>query len=227
MRFLSITSLIFCFVAAFHIHAQNPNNSSQHLRDLLQPIKSFSAHFKQRITDSEGFELQLSQGLFEVAQPYKIRWVVEQPMPQEIISDGITLWVFDPDLEQVTIQSFNPDIAATPAILFSGDLDQLDSAYLVHEVTEGHFTLTPAKAGSLFNSIDISFADNKPVSIALTDNLEQITTISFSNLQINPALNADRFNFDIPAGVDVINNLQSSIQSNLESNLQSHLQSKP
>lgn len=178
----------------------------QALRALLQPITSLSANFTQQITDVEGFELEASEGLFEVAQPAKLRWHITQPMPQQIVSDGSTLWIFDPDLEQVIIQPFNQDIAATPAILFSGDLDQLDRAYFVREDSAGLFTLTPESAGSLFSQMQIRFIDQKPASISLTDNLEQTTTITFTDLQINPTLSADRFIFEVPPEVDVINN---------------------
>jgi outer membrane lipoprotein carrier protein len=188
----------------------------QALRDLLQPITSLSAQFTQRITDAEGFQLDTSAGLFEVAQPAKLRWHIIEPLPQQIISDGSTLWIYDPDLEQVIIQPFNQDIAATPAILFSGNLDQLDSAYFVREESPGLFTLTPEDAGSLFNYMQIEFVNQRPVSIALTDNLEQTTKITFIALQINPSISAERFAFEIPANVDVINNLPSRFEKNAD-----------
>ena len=178
----------------------------QQLRDLLQPITSLSARFQQQITDGDGYELQASEGLFQVSQPNRLRWVVETPMPQQIIADGVTLWIYDPDLEQVIIQPFNDDIAATPAILFSGDLDQLDDAYFVTQLAEGRFELKPEQGGSLFDSMAIVFDGAKPASIALTDTLGQVTRISFTELDINPALSGDLFVFEAPDGVDVINN---------------------
>ena len=178
----------------------------QQLRDLLQPITSLSARFQQQITDGDGYKLQASEGLFQVSQPNRLRWVVETPMPQQIIADGVTLWIYDPDLEQVIIQPFNDDIAATPAILFSGDLDQLDDAYFVTQLAEGRFELKPEQGGSLFDSMTIVFDGAKPASIALTDTLGQVTAISFTELELNPMLPGDRFVFEIPSGVDVINN---------------------
>ena len=178
----------------------------QQLRDLLQPITSLSARFEQRITDGDGFELQASEGLFQVSQPNRLRWVVETPMPQQIIADGLTLWIYDPDLEQVIIQPFNEDIAATPAILFSGDLDQLDDAYFVTQLAEGRFELKPEQGGSLFESMSIVFDGAKPASIGLTDTLGQTTNIRFRQLELNPVLSGDLFVFQTPDGVDVINN---------------------
>jgi outer membrane lipoprotein carrier protein len=178
----------------------------QRLRDLLQPISSLSSQFNQRINDADGFELQASEGLFEVAQPNKLRWIVKHPMPQQVISDGITLWVYDPDLEQVIIQPFDKDIAATPAILFSGDLDSLDSVYFVEQLAEGSFLLTPEEEGSLFRSTEIQFDGAKPSFIVLTDTLGQITRISFTGLKLNPPISADQFVFKIPLGIDIIDN---------------------
>ncbi|EAS47482.1 periplasmic chaperone LolA [gamma proteobacterium HTCC2207] len=178
----------------------------QQLRDLLQPITSLSARFEQKISDAEGFELQASEGLFQVSQPNRLRWIVEAPMPQQIIADGLTLWVYDPDLEQVIIQPFNQDMAATPAILFSGDLDRLDDAYFVTQLAEGRFELKPEQGGSLFNSMTIAFDGSTPTSIRLTDTLGQTTTIRFSQLELNPVLSGDLFVFQAPDGVDVINN---------------------
>jgi outer membrane lipoprotein carrier protein len=178
----------------------------QRLRDLLHPISSLSAQFKQRISDADGFELQVSQGLFEVSQPNKLRWIVEQPMSQQVISDGITLWVYDPDLEQLIIQPFDKDIAATPAILFSGDLDSLDSVYFVERLEKDSFLLTPEEEGSLFRSTEIQFDGDKPSAIVLTDTLGQITRISFTGLKLNPPISADQFVFKIPQGIDIIDN---------------------
>lgn len=178
----------------------------QRLRDLLQPISSLSSQFNQRITNADGFELQTSEGLFEVAQPNKLRWIVQQPMPQQVISDGVTLWVYDPDLEQVIIQPFDKDIAATPAILFSGELDSLDSVYFVEQLAEGSFLLTPEQEGSLFSSTAIEFDGAKPSVIVLTDTLGQITRISFTALKLNPLISADQFVFVIPHETDVIDN---------------------
>ena len=204
--FALFLTLIISLSAAINSHAGGAAEDIQQLRDLLQPITSLSARFQQQITDADGYELQNSEGLFEVSQPNNLRWVVEMPMPQQIIADGETLWIYDPDLEQVIIQPFNEDIAATPAILFSGDLDQLDQAYFVTQLAEGHFELKPERGGSLFDSMIIRFDQAKPASITLTDTLGQTTHISFSQLELNSSLPGDQFVFQLPDGVDVINN---------------------
>jgi outer membrane lipoprotein carrier protein len=127
-------------------------------------------------------------------------------MPQQVISDGITLWLYDPDLEQVIIQPFDTNIESTPAMLFSGDLDRLDSTYFILESSDGVFGLTPEEGGSLFSSLQITFANRVPTAMALTDNLGQVTRITLSEVVYNPAIPAELFVFEIPDGIDVIRN---------------------
>lgn len=191
---------------SFNIQAGGNAEDIQQLRNLLQPISSLSAQFKQQVTDADGFQLQQSEGLFQVAQPNNLRWIVEQPMPQQVISNGLTLWLYDPDLEQVIVKPFDASIESTPAILFSGDLTRLDSAYFIRQLSPDVFQLTPEQEGSLFSELQIIFVDQLPASISLTDSLGQVTRITFSDVQLNPSLPAALFEFEIPGDIDVINN---------------------
>lgn len=206
MRLIKSIAAILALVTSFANQAGGIPEDIQQLRDLLQPITSLSAQFKQQITDADGFEIQASEGLFQIAQPNKLRWIVAQPMPQQVISDGVTLWLFDPDLEQVVVQPFDANIESTPAILFSGDLERLDRAYFIRQLSAGVFTLTPEQGGSLFAGLEIGFVNGVPSSIALTDGLGQVTRITFTEVAYNPLLADDLFVFDIPADVDVIRN---------------------
>ena len=208
-KYLLLTLSVLCSLVCGTLRAGgNPEDISA-LRDLLLPIKSLSANFQQQVLDAEGFQLQTANGEFVVAQPGKLRWISRSPMEQWVVSDGQSLWVYDPDLEQVTIQPFNSDLAATPAALFSGDLEMLDATYFVTRETAGAntlFRLLPERAGGLFNQIELTFHHRQPLKMVLRDSLEQTTSISFADVQINPAVNAGQFVFQIPQGVDVIRN---------------------
>ena len=209
MKIFSYT--FFALAISFSMGPQaggSPEDIEQ-LRNLLQPITSLSARFTQQITDANGFEIQRSEGSFQVAQPSRVRWIVEKPMPQQVVADGKTLWLYDPDLEQVVIQPFDANIEATPAMLFSGGLDRLDrldSTYFIKQISEGSFQLTPEQGGSLFVEMQIAFDGKRPQSIGLTDGLGQITLITFADLELNPQIPAKQFEFQIPPGVDVTNN---------------------
>lgn len=206
MRLIQSIVPLTSLMLSFNIQAGGNAEDIQQLRNLLQPISSLSAQFKQQVTDADGFQLQQSEGLFQVAQPNNLRWIVEQPMPQQVISNGLTLWLYDPDLEQVIVKPFGASIESTPAILFSGDLTRLDSAYFIRQLSPDVFQLTPEQEGSLFSELQIIFVDQLPASISLTDSLEQVTRITFSDVQLNPSLPAALFEFEIPGDIDVINN---------------------
>ena len=206
MRLIQSIVPLISLMLSFNIQAGGNAEDIQQLRNLLQPISSLSAQFKQQVTDADGFQLQQSEGLFQVAQPNNLRWIVEQPMPQQVISNGLTLWLYDPDLEQVIVQPFDASIESTPAILFSGDLTRLDSAYFIRQLSPDVFQLTPDQGGSLFSELQIIFVDQLPASISLTDSLGQVTRIAFSDVQLNPSLPAALFEFEIPGDIDVINN---------------------
>lgn len=206
MRLIETTVIALCLAASLTTHAGGNPEDIQQLRDLLQPITSLSAQFEQQITDANGFEMQASSGLFQVAQPNNLRWIVSKPMPQEVLSDGVTLWLYDPDLEQVIVQPFDHNIESTPAMLFSGDLDHLDSLYFISQSTDAVFELTPEQGGSLFSSLQITFVGSIPSAMVLTDNLGQVTRITLSEVDYNPTLPADVFVFEIPDGIDVIRN---------------------
>jgi outer membrane lipoprotein carrier protein len=147
MRLIKYIATTLCLIASLSAQAGGSPEDIQQLRELLQPITSLSAQFEQQITDANGFEMQTSSGLFQVAQPNNLRWIVSEPMPQQVISDGITLWLYDPDLEQVIIQPFDANIESTPAMLFSGDLDRLDSTYFILESSIWAHIFTDSRAG--------------------------------------------------------------------------------
>jgi len=194
------------------VYGDTSQTDSQKLQGLLEPIKSLSATFTQSIYDAEGLELDSSKGLFKVASPAKVVWHVIAPLEQQVISDGLTLWVYDPDLDQVVINNVDNRVNATPAVLFSGNLESLEARYEVEHKslsTEApSFLLTPRDNGSLFASIELQFAGLNPSAIIITDTLGQSTAITLDDLLVNPVLGADTFTFSIPSGVDVINNVQ-------------------
>ena len=181
-------------------------SASQQLQELLQPISTLSAQFEQQVIDANGLETQRAAGLLYLAQPNKLRWVVSEPMPQQLISDGQTLWLYDEDLEQVVVQPVDSNIDSTPIMLFSGDLQRLNLTYSVLQTSKGVFQLTPKQNESLFASIRLGFSNKVPTSLVMTDNLGQITKVNLTSVSLNRQIPADLFIFKIPDDTDVIRN---------------------
>ncbi len=196
--------------SVFSVQAEN-NATTPNLSQLLSPIKSMTAAFTQTVTDFEGTVLQISSGELSIAEPNRIRWIINRPMPQQIISDGVQIWLFDPDLEQVIIQAYDTNLTATPVGLFSGDSEAINSAFSVaYDQTISivdSFVLTPKNTQALYQSLRFDFAAQQPQTLEFIDSLGQITRIELNNVEVNPALADNLFTFKIPDGVDIINHV--------------------
>lgn len=179
------------------------NDALTALQQRLAPLKSLEARFVQTVTDADGYQLQQMTGSLSVMRPGKMRWHSDDPYPQLVVSDAETLWLYDPDLEQVTVRPFDRNVARTPAILFIGEVDQLESSYQVSRQGDV-FQLLPLDDQALFQSLSIRFDEQTPVEMTLSDSLGQQTLIELQDVMVNQSIDDDRFHFDIPPDVDVI-----------------------
>ena len=180
-------------------------NAAQRLHQLLKPINSLSADFTQQIKGHNNRELQLLNGNLSLKKTNQLRWNVLDPMPQLIVSDGKLVWLYDPDLEQVVIQSFSDDFMANPISILLGDLDQLNRDFTVSLISDDRFSLKPKQKNSLFVAIQLRFVDSVLSHIEYQDNFGQNTQLTLSQVKLNPQLSKNTFVFDIPQGVDIIN----------------------
>ena len=178
------------------------------LRQYLGEIQALQTDFQQTVLDSDGYELQSMTGQMIVARPGFIRWQTEPPYEQLLVANGTTLWLYDKDLEQVTVRPFMRDIADSPAMLLIGDLVDLEDRY---RVTRGVgdeqsqvFTLVPVDNGGVYQRLELRFQAQVPAGMTLWDSLGQVTQVTFSQPKLNPSVDNSRFDFDIPPGVDVL-----------------------
>lgn len=181
--------------------------SSERLDALLSPLSSLAADFTQTVRDLDGYELQSLEGEMVVARPGKIYWRSKAPFEQLLVSDAETLWLYDQDLEQVTVRPFEADISRTPAILFIGKVENLDEKYAISAAESGSgeiFTLVPLDPSALYQKVILSFENAVPSSMILWDTLGQKTEVALNNIQINQPVESSLFIFTVPDGVDVL-----------------------
>ena len=189
--------------------------STQHalagLQKKLGSIKSFSANFIQVTQDNMGNTLQRVEGFMQVAKPGKLRWKTEGIYEQLVVSDGTSLWIYDADLEQVSIKNMGNRLSETPALLLGGDINAIDNDFIIsqiHRDTQLLYVLRPKDTSQLFDSLELSFntlhEDQALTEMVIRDASGQVTLISFNNVSDNPKLDNKLFTFDIPKGVDVI-----------------------
>lgn len=181
------------------------------LNGILQGMSSMQADFSQRTYDAKGTALQNLYGSMQVKRPGYFRWETTRPFPQLITANGSKVWVYDPELEQVTVQMLDKQVGNTPALLLSGDPKKLGEAFSISDdggkASEEAFLLKPKARDALFESLRVTFNGRQLTSMHLRDSLGQKTEIHFSKIVLNPNLPNSLFVFEPPKGVDVINEL--------------------
>lgn len=200
------------FIAVFLVllplqWAQAAPSALERLGGYLGPLKTMQAKFSQTVFDENGQPLQSSEGRMAVKRSDRLRWEVESPFAYLVVTDGTTLWRYDADLEQATRQAFSGELADTPALIFGGDLQRIGSNYEVswEQGSGGEwFTLVPRRDNALFRNLALQFSGGGVSQLVLRDNLDQRTEIHFHSVIVNPTLMDSLFQFQPPAGVDVV-----------------------
>jgi len=177
------------------------------LQKFLKNFKSLEAKFVQRLINENGKVLEKTDGILYLQQPGKFHWSYLNPYKQEIISDGAVLWVFDEDLEQVTITDIGNTIEKTPAgIILKNDSIYKHFVQVDMGIIEGFdwIELTPKDINAQYRNIRLGFNQDKLGMMIIEDYLGQTTRIDFSDVKKNPELSSALFNFEIPDTADVI-----------------------
>ena len=181
--------------------------ASARLSDLLGKAETLSGRFSQLTLDASGTHLQEATGQMELKRPGLFRWHTDAPLEQLLVSNGQQVWLYDPDLEQVTIQQLDQRLTHTPALLLSGDVSKIGENFTIEFKEAGDvvdFILRPKARDTLFDTLRLSFRGGLINDMQLIDSVGQRTNILFIGVQLNQPLAAERFTFEIPAGVDVI-----------------------
>lgn len=173
----------------------------------LTDFQSLRAGFVQTLLNESGERLEQTEGVLYLQQPGKFHWAYQTPYLQQIITDGEWLWIFDQDLEQVTIREMGVAIRQTPAAVILGNTDiaehfiRLDMGKI-----EGFdwIKLTPKDAESQYDHLRFGFDHSRLAMLIIEDKLGQIIRIDFKDVIKNADLSADLFQLQIPPGVDVI-----------------------
>lgn len=194
---------IICLVMPVNVLA---GEGRELLDKFLTETQTMSADFKQTLKDADGRLLQESAGEFYLKRPGRFRWNYTEPYPQEIVSDGENVWVFDVDLEQVTVQKQGASQNNTPMALLQ-NRQSLEDAFEIHERGSEsglHRIELVSKNNDVdFGRIMLGLDETGLRFLQLHDQFEQVTLIAFSQLRSNIELDGAIFKFIPPEGVDV------------------------
>ncbi len=186
--------------------ANKASTGKVYLENFLADTNTLQADFKQTLRSYDGEILQTSSGRFYLNRPGKFRWDYMTPYAQEIVSDGERLWIYDVDLEQVTVQKKVKGLSATPMALLESSL-KLHEKFSIEELDnhEGIYRLKlSSRSGeSDFGEIVVGLDMHGLRFLQLHDQFEQVTDIVFEKMQTNGELAAELFQFKPPPGVDI------------------------
>jgi outer membrane lipoprotein carrier protein len=177
------------------------------LKNYLRETRSGSAHFTQVVYDRNMRKLQETSGTMDFSRPGRIRWSYEKPYEQLIVGDGSKLWVYDKDLNQVTVKAIGQAIGGSPAALLAGSDDiEKDFRITPSGMRDGLDWLEAEPRGneSTFQKVRLGFGQQGLEAMELIDGFGQLTVVRFQDIQRNPELSPELFQFTPPPGADVI-----------------------
>lgn len=177
------------------------------LKAFIAGAKTAEADFSQTVSDKNGRVTQQASGRMAFARPGKFRWDYSKPYEQVIVGDGVKLWLYDADLEQVTVKTLGDVVAGTPAALLAGD-NAIEKYFVLKNAGEADglewLEATPKNKDTSFERIRMGFKGDTLVQMELFDFFGQRTTLKLSRMVRNPAIPASRFTFTPPKGADII-----------------------
>ncbi|MEY4754806.1 MAG: outer rane lipoprotein chaperone LolA [Pseudomonadota bacterium] len=176
------------------------------LQHFVQDVRSGRAAYTQVVTSPDGAKKKSSSGSFEFLRPNRFRFDYAKPYEQQIVADGVKVWLYDVDLAQVTVRGFDQALGSTPASILAGGSLERDFN-LKAEPEQGGLQWVQAlpKAGqSQFRALRVGFKGQELAALEITDGFGQRSRLDFSRFEANAPIAPARFQFKAPAGVDVL-----------------------
>jgi outer membrane lipoprotein carrier protein len=176
------------------------------LRDFVRNVKSGRSAFTQTVTAPDGSRGKLSSGAFEFQRPDRFRFDYLKPYPQQIVGDGQKVWMFDPDLNQVSVRAYDKALGATPAALLAGASLDTDFDLTAQPARDGldWVRATPKVRDGGFQWMAVGFRGATLATVEILDRFDQRTLLRLENFEPQVPLAAERFRFTPPPGADVV-----------------------
>ncbi len=206
--FKSLFRFLFAAVLLAPLFAHAAVGEGQaHLERFLSQLVTMEAQFVQTLINPRGEMIEESRGTLWLSRPGKFRLHYTNPYEQLYVADGNKIWMYDRDLEQVTVKPQSDALGSTPALLLSTS-EPLEKNFTFIELGahEGFqwLELKPKAADSNFDYVRLALEGDVLRAMEMVDGFGQTTRLFFETVVRNPKLSADKFRFQPPPGVDVI-----------------------
>ena len=208
MRLFLINIFLFSMFISVDAYAEDKKTSTGevYLEKFLSKTQTLEANFQQTLRTHKGEVLQQTEGKFYLNRPGKFRWNYKTPYEQIIVSDGERIWIYDVDLEQVTVQTQSAGLPSSPMALLQ-DSAKLYQSFTISPLDEHdgvyRLKLESKTSESDFTEIVVGVDAKGLRFMQLHDQFEQVTDIVFTEIITNTKLAKEIFEFIPPEGVDV------------------------
>ena len=217
---IDMPKLVFALLAAasaavfFASIASAQPSAVERLDSLLQGIETLAADVTQLIIEADGSSLEQSEIKMVMKKPDGFYWQTISPFPELIVTNGVKLWNYQPDLEQVVIEDWDSSRSELAAQLLSGNTENLADEYHIElrsapDSEHQEFELTPLAADSIWRQISINFMAAELDTIYMHNKNGEQTVWRFENIERNHPVADSFFEFQPPAGIEVIQNSSS------------------
>jgi outer membrane lipoprotein carrier protein len=203
MSFLMRLALLLALLFAGAVQA----SSIDRFKTFVRTTQVARGNFEQRVRDRAGALVQESKGSFVFLRPGRFRWTYSKPVDQLIVGDGERVWIYDRDLNQVTVRKISKALGSTPAALLAGSSD-IEAAFELSDAGERDglewLEAKPREREAGFERIRMGFDVSGVRAMELTDHFGQTTLLRFTDLVRNPKVDPAEFRFTPPKGADVL-----------------------
>ena len=199
----------FCFAL---LPALTLASALEQFKSFVATTKSARGEFTQRqikMVEGKPQASNPASGTFMFARPGKFVWVYQKPYQQVIQADGTNLYLYDKDLNQVTIRKLGNSLGSSPAAILFGSNDLEKNFSLKNAgLKDGREWLEaiPKSKDSTFQKIGIGMKDGVPEAMELHDAFGQVSLLTLRKFERNPAIKPGEFKFTPPKGADVLRN---------------------
>ncbi|MDH3763885.1 MAG: outer membrane lipoprotein chaperone LolA [Gammaproteobacteria bacterium] len=194
------------FILALLANPVFADDPAKRLKAALKNMDNLSAEFKQTLRDEDKKVVQQSRGTLALQRPGKFSWIYTDPFEQRIVADGRELWIYDVELEQVTVKPMDEGLSNAPIMILMKQSD-VSQQFTISEVGQRKYLywieLKPNAGDLEYNTIYIGLEDDSVKAMELQDQFGQSTQIVFENLRVGVVHNPATFKFVPPPGVDV------------------------
>ena len=184
---------------------------NKQLKSLLQELDGYQSGFEQIVRDTEGNVIHKAKGSMLFSQPGKFVWEVTEPEEELLISNGKYVWWYNPFVEQVSIYDANSAVTTTPFALLVNDDPNVWKNFRIQTLEQG-FVITPVDlddAQVIQLELKTDQSRSKIETILITSRSRQVSEyILFDQTKVSPT--KQRFEFEIPIGVDIDDQRQSN-----------------